>query len=175
MLAQPQHGRRRASVFFAFVSLWVGILLALTGTQVSALSSSSSGGKHKYYGGAGIGRLVIDEKAGAADAWKCHYDMVLCERIQGKPKTESGLFVPQADLPLLHLCRVLAVGPGREEENGRIASGPEIRVGDVVIAKNPWGIGPKDEETVDGKKLSFMRSQDIAAVVSGGLVPEDDE
>jgi co-chaperonin GroES (HSP10) len=59
-----------------------------------------------------------------------------------------------------------------------IAPMPDISVGDVVIAKNPWGIGPKDEETSDGKKLSFMRSQDIAAVVTGGIldvVDNDDE
>ncbi len=67
------------------------------------------------------------------------------------------------------------MGPGREEENGRIAPMPNIKVGDVVIAKNPWGIGPKDEETPDGKKLSFMRGQDIAAVVDGSLLAEKEE
>ena len=50
-----------------------------------------------------------------------------------------------------------------------IAPVPDLSVGDIVIAKNPWGIGPKDEETSDGKKYSFMRSQDIAAVVTGGV------
>ena len=50
-----------------------------------------------------------------------------------------------------------------------IAPMPDISVGDVIIAKNPWGIGPKDEETSDGRKFSFMRSQDIAAVVTGGI------
>jgi co-chaperonin GroES (HSP10) len=64
---------------------------------------------------------------------------------------------------------VVSVGPGREEENGMIAPMPDISVGDIVIAKNPWGIGPKDEETSDGKKFSFMRSQDIAAIVTGGI------
>ena len=54
-----------------------------------------------------------------------------------------------------------------------IAPMPDIKVGDIVIAKNPWGIGPKDEETASGKKLSFMRAQDIAAVVTGGLLPEE--
>lgn len=61
------------------------------------------------------------------------------------------------------------MGPGREQENGSIAPMPAISVGDYVIAKNPWGIGPKDEETADGKKLSYMRAQDIAALIPGGL------
>lgn len=152
------------------------LLLALMAAGMPALTESlAAPGKAKFYGGAGVGRLVIDEKAGQENAWKCHYDMVLCERIQGRPPKDSGLFVPQDDLPRLHLCKVLAMGPGREEENGMVAPMPDIKVGDFVIAKNPWGIGPKDEETADGKKLSFMRSQDIAARITGGLVEDDEE
>ena len=59
----------------------------------------------KYYGGAGVGRLVLDDKAASSQSLKCKYDMVLVERIQGKAKKESGLFVPQEDLPKLHLCQ----------------------------------------------------------------------
>ena len=146
------------------------VLVVLGG--VSGMSTPAKG-KIKFNGGAGVGRLVIDEKAGKAEAWECHYDMVLVERIQGKPKSDSGLFIPQEDLPKLHLCRVLGVGPGREEENGLIAPMPNIKINDIIIAKNPWGIGPKDEETIDGKKLSFMRSQDVAAIITGGLIEED--
>ena len=125
-----------------------------------------------YGGGGGVGRFNMDDLAGQAGAWQTQYDMVLVERIQGKPKLDSGLFVPDEELPRLHLCQVMSVGPGREEENGSVASMPDIEVGSIIFAKNPWGIGPKDEETSDGKKLSFMRSQDIAAVITGGLVAE---
>jgi len=157
----------------AAVILLMSVLLLVAFPQ-RVLSMISQPPKNKFGGGAGVGRLVFDESAGQPGAWKCHYDMVLVERIQGKPKKESGLFVPDDDLPRLHLCRVLNVGPGREEENGRIAPMPPIKVGDVVIAKNPWGIGPKDEETLDGKKISYMRAQDVAAVLTGGkgLLPE---
>jgi len=75
------------------------------------------------------------------------------------------------DFPIL---LVLAVGPGREEENGMIAPMPNVSVGDIIVSKNPWGIGPKDEETADGMKLSYMRAQDIAAIVQGGLVDDDE-
>jgi hypothetical protein len=61
--------------------------------------------RKKYYGGAGVGRLILDESVATEGAVVCHYDMVLCERIQGRPKTESGLFVPDKDLPRLHLCK----------------------------------------------------------------------
>lgn len=150
-------------------------VLAWSLVLVSTNAMQVTGPPKKFYGGAGIGRLVIDDRAGLEGAVSCHYDMVLCERVQGRPKAESGLFIPDDDLPKLHLCKVLSVGPGREEENGRLVPMPDIQIGDYVIAKNPWGIGPKDEETTDGKKLSFMRSQDIAAIVTGGILPEDDE
>jgi co-chaperonin GroES (HSP10) len=155
----------------------VALLLSSAVESARALSFAAGGkGRKKYGGGAGVGRLVVDEGAAAREgAWRCHYDMVLCERIQGRPPTDSGLYVPREDLPRLHLCRVLAVGPGREEESGLVAPMPDVKVGDVVIAKNPWGIGPKDEETTSGKKLSFMRSQDIAAIVTGGLAEEKEK
>jgi co-chaperonin GroES (HSP10) len=150
------------------------VLLLIGVTSVSSLSTPSGSKAKKYYGGAGVGRLVLDEKAGAENAWRTHYDMVVCERLQVRvEERDSGLFVPQQDLPRLHLCRVLSVGPGREEENGRVTPIPDNLVpGAIVIAKNPWGIGPKDEETTDGKKLSYMRAQDICAVVAGGIVDE---
>jgi len=127
---------------------------------------STPGPPVTFSGGGGVGRITLDA---ASKGWLCKYDMVLVERIQGKPKTETGLFLPEEDQPKLHLGKVLSMGPGREEENGSVAPMPDIKVGDIVICKNPWGIGPKDEETGDGMKLSFMRSQDIAAVLDGKI------
>ena len=76
--------------------------LLLSLQTVNALSSP---GTKKFYGGAGVGRLTFDAEAAVADAWKCKYDMVLVERIQGKPEQESGLFIPDEDLPKYHLCK----------------------------------------------------------------------
>eukprot|EP00591_Stephanopyxis_turris_P012162 CAMPEP_0195527972 /NCGR_PEP_ID=MMETSP0794_2-20130614/29924_1 /TAXON_ID=515487 /ORGANISM="Stephanopyxis turris, Strain CCMP 815" /LENGTH=157 /DNA_ID=CAMNT_0040659001 /DNA_START=103 /DNA_END=576 /DNA_ORIENTATION=- len=147
-------------------------LMSITTNSMTSAFTLSMAMEKKFYGGAGVGRLNLDEKAGTANTWKCKYDMVLVERIQGKPDTESGLFIPREDLPRLHLAKVLAIGPGREEANGLLVPMPDIKVGDVIIAKNPWGIGPKDEETADGQKLSFMRAQDIAAVC-GKIMEEE--
>ena len=70
----------------------------------SAVRSINPGKDFK--GGAGVGRLVFDgADSTPVDKWECKYDMVLVERIQGRPKTDTGLFVPQENLPRLHLCR----------------------------------------------------------------------
>jgi hypothetical protein len=117
-------------------ALWIALVCCSYNTLAlssQGLEPSTSGRTaKKFNGGAGVGRFVLDEKI---ELWQCSYDMVLVERIQGKPKTESGLFVPQDDLPKLHLCIVMSIGPGREEENGRIAPMPSMKVGDLVIAK----------------------------------------
>ena len=44
-----------------------------------------------------------------------------------------------------------------------------VAPGDLVYCKNPWGIGPKDEqfgEEGDVRRFSFLRYEDIAAVVN---------
>jgi co-chaperonin GroES (HSP10) len=129
--------------------------------------------KPSYGGGGGVGRFILSDEI--AKRVSCHYDMVLVERVQKRkaPKdVEDGmLYVPDDDLPRLHLCKVLSVGPGREEENGSVAPMLDnLKPGDLIISKHPWGIGPKDEELSDGTKLSYMRSLDVAAIISGGLV-----
>mmetsp|Transcript_1037 Transcript_1037/g.2402 ORF Transcript_1037/g.2402 Transcript_1037/m.2402 type:complete len:167 (-) Transcript_1037:956-1456(-) len=150
--------------------LLVTVVAALASSTVDALA-----GKAKIdYSGAGVGRLNMDELAGKPGTWNCHYDMVLVERLQKRkgPRDveEEGLFVPDSEIARFHLCEILSVGAGREEENGMVAPNVNnLEVGDLVIAKHPWGIGPKDEELADGTKLSYMREIDIAAKVTGEL------
>jgi co-chaperonin GroES (HSP10) len=154
---------------FALVLL-VGAAITTT-TVVNGLAGAP---KPNYYGGGGVGRFVLQDDA---LKFQTHYDMLLVERIQKRKSSqddgEGSLYVPDADLPRLHLCRVLSVGPGREEENGSVAPDLDgIKPGDLILAKDPWGIGPKDEELQDGTKLSYLRSMNVAARVTGDLVEE---
>ena len=68
---------------------WALLLLWNVVVSVEGLSSPPGRPKKKFNGGAGVGRLVIDERAGLEGAVQCHYDMVLCERVQG-PVGGSG-------------------------------------------------------------------------------------
>lgn len=150
------------------------ILLAIVASSWMATTTQALAGAPKptYNGGSGVGRFNLDKDA---VKYQTHYDMVLVERLQKRKNPtdvgEGALYVPDADLPRLHLCRVLSMGPGREEENGSIAPDLDgIQPGDLILAKDPWGIGPKDEELADGTKLSYLRSMNIAAKVTGNLV-----
>ena len=153
----------------------VSILFIILGSAVTTVQGLAKPPKPSYGGGGGVGRLVLEETT--ALKYQTHYDMILVERLQKRKApqqvAEGTLYVPDEDLPRLHLCRVLSVGPGREEENGSIAPDLDgIQPGDLILAKDPWGIGPKDEELADGTKLSYMRSINVAAKVTGNLVPE---
>jgi len=155
----------------AVLLLAAAVLVVVDIRSVEALAKPP---RPTYGGGGGVGRFNLDQLAGEPGVWRTHYDMVLVERIQKRKAPQDvddgKLFVPDDDLPRLHLCKVLSIGPGREEENGMVAPDVNnIKVGDLILAKNPWGIGPKDEELADGTKLSYMREQDIAAKVTGTM------
>ena len=65
-----------------FVLLVAVVVAALASSTVDALA----GQPKMDYSGAGVGRLNMDELAGKAGTWNCHYDMVLVERLQKKKK-----------------------------------------------------------------------------------------
>jgi hypothetical protein len=162
IMPQFQFPQSLASVF---------ALLLLVTSSVHGLAGRPT---PTYNGGGGVGRFVLEEDA---LKFQTHYDMLLVERLQNRKSSqnigEGALYVPDGDLPRLHLCRVLSIGPGREEENGSLAPNLDgIVPGDLILSKDPWGIGPKDEELEDGTKLSYMRSINVAAKVTGDLVAE---
>jgi len=121
------------------------------------------------------------------DSYKTVYDMCFVERISleadtlsntggdsENAKLESGLFVPTAkdgnEQPPFYLCKILSIGSGREREDGTIdlidgGTPYPFKEGDEVVIKNPWGIGPKDEISEDGRKFSYVKVLDIAGVV----------
>ena len=94
------------------ISILVVFVVVFVTTVVDAFSMAdpstarSFAPQTDFKGGAGVGRLVLDgDGTPSLEQWNCKYDMVLVERIQGRPPADSGLFVPRENLPKLHLCR----------------------------------------------------------------------
>lgn len=98
------------------------------------------------------------------------YDMILVERFSQPEKTDFGLFLPKVEgKDEKHLGMVVSVplSHGLEGEQGRVAPIAEIapyKVGDVVYIKDPWGIGPKDQE-VGARCFSFHKAAHITGIV----------
>lgn len=108
--------------------------------------------------------LVNDPLPEEAARQTAMYDMIYVERLNENQQSAGGVFIPKLSTSNsdLHMARVVSVGDGREGENGLKTSVGEFKKGDIVFLRNPWGIGPRDEEH-RGRKFSFVREVDVAA------------
>ena len=88
------------------------------------------------------------------------HDRVIVKRIESETKTASGIFIPDNAAEKPDQGEVLAVGPGRLDEDGdRIKM--DVKVGDRVLFGKYSGQTVK----VDGEELLVMKEDDLFAVV----------
>ncbi len=59
-------------------------------------------------------------------------DRVLVHRIKAETKTASGIFLPESSVKELNEAKVLAVGPGGLDKEGRRVA-PTVKPGDKVL------------------------------------------
>ena len=83
------------------------------------------------------------------------FDRVVIQPVEAESKTASGLFIPDAakERPIRGI--VLAVGPGKKDEQ------TTVKVGDTVL----YGKYSGTEIQLDGKEVLIMKESDIFAVV----------
>lgn len=88
-------------------------------------------------------------------------DRVLVRPISQEEKTESGIIIPDtATKERPEEGEVLAVGPGKLDENGKRAA-MEIQAGQKVMFTK---YGPS-EIKIDGEELLIVKQEDILAVL----------
>lgn len=88
-------------------------------------------------------------------------DHIFLEPIEEEKTTKSGIVLPdtaEKEKPIKG--RVVAVGPGKLDENGKRIP-MSVKVGDLVLFKK---YGP-DELEVDGKKYLVGEEADILAIL----------
>ena len=87
-------------------------------------------------------------------------DRVIVKRIESETKTASGIVIPDAAAEKPDQGEVLAVGPGKQDEDSdRIAL--TVKVGDRVLFGKYSGQTVK----IDGDELLVMKEDDLFAVV----------
>lgn len=59
-------------------------------------------------------------------------DRILVQRIKADTKTAGGIFLPESSVKELNEARVLAVGPGGLDKDGKRIT-PSVVVGDKVL------------------------------------------
>ena len=88
------------------------------------------------------------------------HDRVIVKRLEEERKTASGIVIPDNAAEKPDQGQVLAVGPGKRDENGK-AVGMDVKVGDRVLFGKYAGQTVK----IDGEELLVMREEDIMGVV----------
>jgi chaperonin GroES len=88
-------------------------------------------------------------------------DRIVVKAVDAETTTPGGIVLPDSAKEKPQIAEVVAVGPGRTLENGKIAE-IEISVGDKVYFSKYGGT----EVTVDGQDYTILRQDDVLGVVS---------
>ena len=89
------------------------------------------------------------------------HDRVIVKRLDNERKTASGIVIPDSAAEKPDQGEVLAVGPGKRNEDGKLTP-VDLKVGDKVLFGKYSGTTVK----VEGDELLVMREEDIMAVVN---------
>ena len=87
-------------------------------------------------------------------------DRVIVKQSEAEEKTKSGILLPDAAKEKPTKGKVIAVGPGKLDDNGK-AMEIGLRVGDTVY----YGKYSGTDVEVDGQKLVILREPDILGVL----------
>ncbi len=87
-------------------------------------------------------------------------DRVLVEPIEDEEITPGGIVLPETAKEKPQRGKVLAVGPGGRDEDGKLIT-MEVKVGETVLFAKYAGT----EIKMEGKKRLILRQSDLLAIV----------
>ena len=87
------------------------------------------------------------------------HDRVIVKRIEEEARTKGGIIIPDTAKEKPQEGKVVAVGPGRQEDGKRIK--PEVKAGDRIL----FGKYSGTEVKLDGEEHIIMREEDILGVI----------
>ena len=88
------------------------------------------------------------------------HDRVIVKRLDNERKTASGIVITESAAEKPDQGEVLAVGPGKQTEDGKVLK-MDVKVGDKVLFGKYAGQTVK----VDGEEVLVIREEEILAVV----------
>lgn len=90
------------------------------------------------------------------------HDRIIVEAAEKETKTASGIILPDSAQEKPLRGTVLAVGPGKMLDSGKLAP-VDVNVGDTVL----YGKYSGTEVSVEGKDVIILRADDVLAIVDG--------
>ncbi len=88
------------------------------------------------------------------------HDRVIVKRVEAERTTASGIVLPDSAGEKPDQGEILAVGPGKRDDNGKQIA-LDVKVGDRVLFGKYAGQAVK----VDGQEVLVMRDEDIMGVI----------
>ena len=89
------------------------------------------------------------------------HDRVVVKRIDAEEKTAGGIIIPDTAKEKPFQGEVIAAGPGRRDESGKLIP-IDVQVGDRVL----FGKWSGTEVKIDGQELLIMKESDIMGVLT---------
>jgi len=87
------------------------------------------------------------------------HDRVIVKRLEEEKKSAGGIIIPDQAAEKLVRGEVIAVGPGKKDDNGKNIA-LDVKAGDIVL----FGKYSGSEVKVEGQDYLVMREDDIVAV-----------
>ena len=88
------------------------------------------------------------------------HDRVIVKRLEEAKKSAGGIIIPDSATEKPLKAEVLAVGPGKRTDDGKVHP-VDLKVGDKVLIGKYSGT----EVKLDGDELVVLREDDIMAVI----------
>ena len=88
------------------------------------------------------------------------HDRILVKRLEGDSKTTGGLIIPDSAKEKPIQAKVVAVGAGKRDKDGKIIA-LEVKAGDRVLFSKYSGT----EVKIDGDEHLILREDDLLAVL----------
>jgi chaperonin GroES len=88
------------------------------------------------------------------------HDRILVKRIEEETTTKGGIIIPDTAKEKPQEGRVVAVGTGKQLEDGSVRP-LDVKTGDKVL----FGKYSGNEVTLDGDELVIIREEDVLAII----------
>ena len=88
------------------------------------------------------------------------HDRVIVKRLEEERKTASGIVIPDTAAEKPDQGEIMAVGPGKRDDNGKHIA-LDVKVGDKVL----FGKYAGTEVKVDGQEILVVKEDDILAIL----------
>ncbi len=88
------------------------------------------------------------------------HDRVIVKRLEEVRTTASGIVIPDTATEKPDQGEVVAVGPGKKDDNGKVIA-LDVKVGDKVL----FGKYSGTEIKIEGEEFLMMREEDILGII----------